>query len=182
MLPFPSGYILRVRFRSIVCYVHDAGGIKSSGRCKYLDISQRLFLLKNTQLYRTSNKRVGIKISPFLAAGYATVARHCSCLLLRSPRRSIERCQRFSNLAAATLAQSGNFSREAKEGNCVAQLEIAGDRRKNGPRRRRRRGREGRSKSGERERNEDAAPRVFNPNPANPVFQLKERARRCSLV
>lgn len=139
-MPFPSVYILRVRFRSIVCYVRDAGGIKSSGRCKYLDISQRLFLLKNTQLYRTSNKRVGIKISPFLAAGYATVVRHCSCLLLRSPRRSIERCQRFSNLAAATLAQSGNFSREAKEGNCVAQLEIAGDRRKNGPRRRRRGG------------------------------------------
>lgn len=36
--------------------------------------------------------------------------------------------------AATTLAQSGNFSREAKEGNCVAQLEIAGDRRKYGSR------------------------------------------------
>lgn len=45
----------------------------------------------------------------------------CAALLLfvvvtAAPRRSIERCQRFSNLAAATLAQSGNFSRARGEG------------------------------------------------------------------
>lgn len=57
--------------------------------------------------------------------------------------------------AMTTLAQSGNFSREAKEGNCVAQLEIAGDRRKNGSRGKRERERKRRgisiNQTGERE-------------------------------
>lgn len=83
-----------------------------------------------TKGYEADKKSIRIEISSVfrgvtrLLHGVAAVY-CCDC-------RSIERCQRFSNLAAATLAQSGNFSREAKEGNCVAQLEIAGDRRKNG--------------------------------------------------
>lgn len=46
-------------------------------------------------------------------------------------RRRQTRREKFSN-PRLVLAQSRNSSCESKEGNCVAQLEIAGDRRKKG--------------------------------------------------
>lgn len=127
-------------------------------------------------------KNISIGISPFLM-GLRDCCTAALLLFIAATARSsnavsglvIWRRQRWRN--------PENFSREAKEGNCVAQLEIAGDRRKNGPEKGGggggRRVRESWNKSGERERNGDAAPRLFNPNLANPVFQPKERGDAC---
>lgn len=138
-------------------------------------------LFPPTKGYETDKKIIRIGISPFLAA-----LRDCCIVLLLF----IAATARASNAVSGLVIwrrqcwrNPGNFSREAKEGNCVAQLEIAGDRRKNGPEKEGggsgRRVREGWNKSGERERNGDAAPRLFNPNLANPVFQPKERGDVC---